>query len=174
MLTSKALLLKLLLSHNLEIDTDHYDVEQLYCLSQNIYHEAGNQDMAGKIQVGSVTVTRVLDSRHPGTICGVVQEHSEKRLDIPYLPAINRCHFSWYCDGKSDIINVRDPLERDAYHDSMVAAILVASGYATGLYPDATHYYNPKLAAPKWAKYYTYLGMVGEHRFYRREEGSLF
>ena len=98
---------------------DLYDlppIAQIKCMAQNIYFEARAESMLGKTAVGWVTVNRVEDKRWPETVCKVVHQgpHREswktkqdKTLadeDRIYYPRKHRCQFSWYCDGKKDII----------------------------------------------------------------------
>ena len=46
----------------------------LYWMAMNIYHEAGNQPLIGKIAVGVVTLNRLKDKRYPKNIRDVVTE----------------------------------------------------------------------------------------------------
>ena len=81
-----------------------FSKEHVECLAMNIYHEARNESLSGKIAVILVTMNRVADKRFPGSICKVVHEgkhyYSEKKKK--YYPFRDRCQFSWYCDGRSD------------------------------------------------------------------------
>ena len=47
---------------------------EIFCLAQNIYFEAGNQPIAGKIAVAQVVQNRVKNRDYPNTICGVVYQ----------------------------------------------------------------------------------------------------
>jgi len=47
---------------------------EIYCLAQNIYFEAGNQPLAGKIAVSQVVLNRVEHYAYPDTVCGVVYD----------------------------------------------------------------------------------------------------
>ena len=50
-----------------------YDAnEDVYCLAKNIYFEAGNQPLAGRIAVGNVTINRKNHKMFPNNICDVV------------------------------------------------------------------------------------------------------
>lgn len=59
-----------------------------YLLANLIYCEAGGEPYAGKLAVGSVVMNRVLSSKFPGTIVGVIYAHGQfspvasGRLDI--------------------------------------------------------------------------------------------
>ena len=44
---------------------------EAFCLAKNIYFEAGNQPLAGKLAVAHVVRNRVEDSQFPDTYCGV-------------------------------------------------------------------------------------------------------
>ena len=85
-----------------------FDIEDVRCLAENIYHEARNQGTAGWLAVASVTLNRVTDRRFPNTICGVVFQAETKeswktksKKDIPdaeriFYPVRHRCQFSCY------------------------------------------------------------------------------
>src|SRR3546814_13057986 len=67
------------------------------CLAKNIYFEARSEPLEGKLAVAHVVMNRVASQYFPETVCGVVQDGTEEVL--------NRCQFSWYCDGKPDEID---------------------------------------------------------------------
>ena len=77
---------------------------EAFCLAKNIYFEAGNQPLAGKLAVAHVVRNRVEDSQFPDTYCGVIYDVKEWRTSWRgnKVPVIGMCQFSWYCDGKSD------------------------------------------------------------------------
>ena len=60
--------------------------EEVFCLARNIYFEAGNQPLAGRIAVGQVTINRRNHKLFPNTICAVVHQGGERK---------HRCQFSW-------------------------------------------------------------------------------
>ena len=45
-----------------------------HCLASNIYREARNQSLSGKVAVGQVVLNRVDNERFPDTICSVVKQ----------------------------------------------------------------------------------------------------
>ena len=74
-----------------------------YCLAQNIYFEAGNQPLAGKVAVAQVVLNRLEHSSYPSTVCGVIYDAKMfENWKGNMLPRRNQCQFSWFCDGKSD------------------------------------------------------------------------
>ena len=61
-------------------DAQAYDEnEEAHCLARNIYFEAGNQPLAGRIAVGQVTINRRNHGLFPDNICDVVHQGGEKR-----------------------------------------------------------------------------------------------
>ena len=177
MIDAKAILLSLLGTFSPE-GTKDIDVEQAYCMALNIYHESQGEDAPGKAAIGHVTMTRVADSRFPSSICGVVKHATRMREDIPHLPELYKCAFSWYCDGITDEIKFyvngkRNDINVIAYSESVITAILVMNGTLVDNTGGATHYYNAELAAPNWAEIYPKTVEHGDHHFHIREVGSL-
>ena len=48
-----------------------------YLLANLIYCEAGGEPYEGKLAVGAVVINRVLSSRYPGTISGVIYQSAQ-------------------------------------------------------------------------------------------------
>ena len=132
------------------------------CLALNIYFEAQNQPVEGQIAVSQVVMNRVRDARFPDEVCKVVKQgvHSKKTG----LPLRWRCHFSWYCDGKSD-----KPTYFDAYRWSHVVAKHVISGKSGDLVNGSTHYHATRVS-PDWNIQKTRVIQIGDHIFYRWEK----
>ena len=94
----------------------------LMCMAVNLYHEAGNQSMIGQMAVGQVVLNRVADDRFPNTVCEVIEQGPTRESwktkqtpdpsDAKFYPIKNRCQFSWYCDGKSDVPKQKKTYER--------------------------------------------------------------
>ncbi len=128
-----------------------YTPEEIKCMAMNIYHEARNESLAGKVAVLLVTMNRVIDKRFPNTICGVVHEgkHRYNRKKDAYYPIRDRCQFSWYCDGKDDI-----PRNKRAYVYSIALTkyFLKRSMMIIDFTEGATHYHADYIDTPRWAK----------------------
>ena len=148
------------------------------CLALNTYHEAKNQSLVGQIATAQVVMNRVEDNRFPSTVCEVVKqgptrpswEDPEKEYPIKH-----RCQFSWYCDGKKDVIwanyeKTGQTIEGNAraWRDSIELAIYI-TGYGKMVIADNTHgavfYYNHNLVYPNWAPTKEYIGVAGNHTF---------
>ena len=80
--------------------------------------------------------------------------------------AVNHaCHFSWWCDGKSD-----KTYDLDAWLRSNQLASNIILGYTPDITDGATHYHKIGYY-PNWIKDrgMVRLGLIGEHIFYRWE-----
>lgn len=127
------------------------------CLAMNIYHEARGESLAGQLAVAQVVMNRVESPRFPDSVCDVV--HQGKYWDGH--PVRNQCHFSWWCDGRSD-----SPTNEEAWSQSIHLAWRVQHG-ETDITEGATHYFNPDKANPYWAKPTDFIVKIGKHSFYK-------
>ena len=152
-----------------------FDIEEVRCLAENIYHEARNQGTAGWLAVASVTLNRVTDRRFPNTICGVVFQAETKeswktksKKNIPdaeriFYPVRHRCQFSWYCDGKSDDINhISIFLEIMTFTKFILTSQIMMFDIT-----DGATFYHADYVTPSWAKSKTKTIEIGDHIFYR-------
>jgi len=132
------------------------------CLAKNIYFEAGNQPLAGKVAVAQVVMNRMEHATYPHDICGVVYQANWrtnwKGVEVPIL---HQCQFSWFCDGKSD-----EPLDTDTFFESY----RVASDVIMGKYPDITEgatHYHAVTVEPYWAHSLNETVRITDHVFYK-------
>ena len=138
--------------------------KQVECLAKNIYHEARNEPFAGQLAVALVTLNRVYDKNFPNTICKVVYQGIHTKDGFPKR---DRCQFSWYCDGMSDVTaNVK------AYEETQKIANLAMISYGSmksqGLdYTEGAIYYHTYEINPRWSTSYPKVGRIGDHIFYR-------
>ena len=67
-----------------------------HCLAQNIYFEAGNQPLAGKIAVANVTLNRVEHDKFPNNVCDVVYQTKEWRTSWTgnQVPKLGMCQIN--------------------------------------------------------------------------------
>ena len=128
---------------------------EITCLALNVYHEARNESLAGKVAVILVTMNRVADKRFPATICGVVKQgkHWFSAKKNKWNPTKNRCQFSWYCDGKSD-----KPTNKKAwiYSIALTRYFLARSMMIIDFTEGATHY-HADYVDPSWASKKDYI-----------------
>ncbi len=132
------------------------------CLAKNIYFEAGNQPVAGKIAVAQVVINRVESQHYPDTICGVVyQAKWGKNWRGTVVPVRNMCQFSWFCDGKSD-----EPVDSATWMLSLsVASSVIWNSYGD-ITEGSTHYHNDSVH-PYWADSLMQTVIINNHIFYK-------
>ena len=136
----------------------------LICLALNVYHEAKNQSFLGQVAVAQVVMNRVKDKRYPNTVCEVVKQGQTYKWK-PSFPIKNRCQFSWYCDGKSDV-----PKNEKAWKKAQDVAFLVLyDKIKLDVTEGATHY-HATYVKPSWAKTKTRTTRIEKHIFYRWEK----
>ena len=177
--------------HNHKI-TKQFQIDEIRCLAENIYFEARAESEVGKAAVGNTTKNRVLHTNWPNTYCEVVKQgpvreswktrgKDVKDEDRVYWPIKHRCQFSWYCDGKKDVIwanyeKTGQTIEGNAraWRDSVELAIYI-TGFGKLTIDDNTHgalyYYNHNLVYPHWADAMILIGVEGNNTFMK--EGKL-
>ena len=130
---------------------------QTRCLSLAIYHEARGEPAQGQNAVGRVILNRAASRFYPDTICGVVYQNAAR---------LNRCQFSFACDGKSDqagnmrawqaaVAMAERLLCRDECGGVAISADLIRS----------THY-HATYVRPSWSRKLRRTGQIGSHVFY--------
>ena len=122
---------------------------ELTCLAQNIYYEAGYESEEGKIAVANVTMNRVNSGTFPKSVCGVV-----------YYKHGNYCAFSWACDNKPDT-----PPNNKSYIDAIRIAKLALTGALEDVTNGADHFHEVRVR-PKWSRTMVKTTQIGRHIFY--------
>ena len=144
------------------LDAVNYTKDQRHCLSLNIYHEAKNQAPKGQMAVAFVTLNRVVSKKFPNNVCDVVKQAKYYKWK-PDLPIKNRCHFSWWCDGKNDT-----PRNATAWSKAQYFADLVLDTYETEADPtDGALWYHANHVKPKWRNGFKRIKSIGTHIFYK-------
>ena len=141
------------------------DIESIVCLAKNAYFEARNQSILAQIAVSQVVMNRVQHKDFPNTVCGVVYEAQlskwyKEKLNKE-VPLKDRCQFSWYCDGKADIIR-----DQDAFELALAVAHQVLSGYDMVDVTKGALWYHATYVRPYWAKEKLYTVKHEDHIFY--------
>jgi spore germination cell wall hydrolase CwlJ-like protein len=183
MQTARVVMSSLALSYEIETGMTQ-NLDEVYCMAQNVYFEARHESMIGKIAIAHVVMNRIESKDFPNTVCKVVKQgpireswKTRKYPNLPkeervYWPRRDRCQFSWYCDGHRDMLWVtyKDgtiiPQNMNAWRDSIHVALFVINGkWNMDPTDGATFYYNPNIANPSWAGKYTETAIYGNHRF---------
>ena len=145
--------------HLVELSNYHEDV---ICLAKNIYFEAGNQPVAGKVAVAQVVQNRVTHQDYPDDICSVVyQANWKENWKGNLIPIRHMCQFSWFCDGKSDI-----PVDSATWQICLWTAERVLQKEFGDITEGATHYHADSVL-PYWAESLNETVTINNHIFYK-------
>lgn len=138
--------------------------EDRYCLAQNIFFEARNQSVEGQVAVAWVTLNRMESSKFPMSLCGVVKQ---SRRDASGNPIRYKCQFSWYCDGKKDIIP-NNVIAQRAWADAQLITDVVLLDWARAKASPVENatFYHANYVKPSWARAFDKVAVVGDHIFY--------
>ena len=140
------------------------EAKQVQCLATNVYYETMASSLIAAMAVTDVVLNRVKHKKYPDTPCEVVHQ---SYLNDKGEPLLNKCQFSWYCDGKAD-----EPQNAEAWERSINHAItMYTTGKWHGITEGATHY-HATYVSPNWAKSFTKIAQMGAHVFYRMEDGQ--
>ena len=135
---------------------------EIFCMAKNIYFEAGNQPVAGKIAVAQVVQNRVKSRDYPDDICAVVfQAKWATNWKGNPMPVRHMCQFSWFCDGKSDI-----PEDSVTWDIALMTARAVIWNNYGDITEGATHYHNDSVH-PYWADSLNEAVTINNHIFYK-------
>ena len=141
--------------------------KSIECMAMNIYHEARNESLEGQQAVAFVTMNRVKSDLFPNTVCEVVYQARISRWHLKNsgktVPLRNQCQFSWYCDGKPDVV-----YQPAKYEEARDVAYDVIMGYNTMV--DLTYgslWYHADYVNPYWASSYDRVVQIDTHIFYR-------
>lgn len=132
------------------------------CLAQAIYHEARGEPENGQWAVANVILNRVVSTRYPNTVCGVVfQNAGGKKF---------RCQFTFACDGRSDAGGIGNRIVREAWVKSNLIAHVAFKGFQSGnrlqALPNTALYYHTLAVRPNWSRSYRAVAQIGSHIFY--------
>jgi N-acetylmuramoyl-L-alanine amidase len=118
----------------------------LFCMVQNVYHEARGESLIGQAAVAYVTLNRVRSPAYPDSVCGVVWQKGQ---------------FSWTEDGRSDRMT-----DLDAIGKAVDIALAASRGKIKDPTGGALHFYAHDKVKPYWSSA-GYRLIVGEHTFVR-------
>jgi len=122
------------------------DHPEVFCMAENLYHEARGEGEEGKRAVALVTLNRVAHVDYGDTVCDVVHE--------PW-------QFSWtHMDVTIDLDN---PIERRAWEASQEVARKALNREFINDMIGVTHYHATHVK-PDWGK--IQVAQVGNHIFY--------
>jgi len=132
--------------------------DNLSCLAEAVYFEARSESFVAHSAEANVILERVQSERYPDSSCDAVRQGRTWKGK----PVRNKCHFSYWCDGKPETIaNV------NAYAEAVSAAELALQGVILLHTEGATHY-HASYVTPYWAldERFSLVGQIDNHVFY--------
>ena len=138
-----------------EVQQTQVYTEEMDCLAQNIYYEAGNEPFEGKLAVAQVTVNRVNDPNFPHKLCDVVYQRTYHKNKV-------MCQFSWTCQQSNQEKNdIR-------WQEAKYIAIVVLTTDLTSDIIKITNarFYHADYVKPDWNKHQV-VTKIGHHIFYK-------
>ncbi|PSM15978.1 MULTISPECIES: cell wall hydrolase [unclassified Nitratireductor] len=128
------------------------------CLATAIYFEARGEEVRGQAAVAQVILNRVRNPAYPASVCDVVYQNDSW---------INKCQFSFACDGIPDVI-----ADRRAYRLAKDVAMAVTGGKIFLPEVASSTHYNATYVSPRWARSMERMTQIGSHIFYRTFGGG--
>jgi len=130
--------------------------KQIECLALNIYYEAGNEPMEGKLAVAQVTMNRTHTKGYPGTICAVVYQSTTD------LEGNKVYQFSWVGEH-------HEPGSMNYYNweeSKWIAKNVLTKGVAhVTLAKYNVLFYHASYVNPQWTNVKQFV-VIGRHVFY--------
>ena len=133
----------------------------LHCLAEVVYFEARGEEFIGQLAVAVVVMNRVNNDKYPDNICDVAHQGLYHKNGVPVR---HKCSFSYWCDGKKEIIT-----DMDAWLRAIAVTQMVLSGITLESVSDATHY-HANYVKPFWSKDAELVDQIGGHKFYSRSK----
>ena len=125
------------------------------CLGRTIYFEARGSSLAVQLGVGLVVLNRVRISGR--SICATISMGERTRSGGLIR---NRCHFSWYCDGKTD-----KPSDLVAWKNILTIVDLLSYTKVVDFTGGATHFHSGKPVW--WSQDYIQTVKIDDVTFYK-------
>lgn len=133
--------------------------QQVECLAQNIYFEAGKELYTGQLAVAFVTLRRVDSNYYPKSICGVVRQKKE-----------GICQFSWWCEEDKQRKAIKyeyTNIEKQRYNEVRKVALNAYLNWEDMKDPTkGAEFYHNTSVKPGWKLRKTV--QIGNHIFYKR------
>jgi len=127
---------------------------EIACIAMAIYFEARSEPLDGQVAVANTIMNRVASPRFPDTPCDVVQQGRSWNGHM----LRDQCHFSYYCDGKPEVI-----ADQEAY--TLALSIAVNWANLVDITSGATYYHRVDVN-PYWSDNLNVSRKIGRHIFY--------
>lgn len=122
-------------------------------IAKTVWGEARGESAAGQMAVVHVILNRTKTGRwgeRPNTVCTAPKQFSCWNANDPNSRVLSGLDFT-----------------RESYAETVKLVLSCLSGKYADPTNGATHYFNPEVADPSWAKEAELCGIIGRHHFYR-------
>ena len=126
--------------------------EDLRCMAEAIYFEAGGESFKGKVAVAKVVMNRKEKDLYPDTVCGVVYQRNSD--------SSKRCQFTWACRKNRRIV----------YENTWQEALAIAEEVLDGKHHDYSQGAISFNNAPFKSMIMT--AKIGNHYFYTNKSNK--
>lgn len=127
----------------------------LRCLTQNVYHEARGESLAGQHAVAEVTLNRVASDRFPDTLCEVVHEQRWDRIRKRHVGAFSWTELEVTADVSDPAYKTARRVARDVYYRRSEPRV------------EEALFYHASYIRPSWARSKQKVATIGQHIFYK-------
>ena len=134
--------------------------EQITCMANNIYHEAGGEPYMGQVAVARVVMNRVAHG-FANSPCQVIYQ-SRRRIDPNTEKAIIHCQFSWVCQGKK---SPNTNSERYKIAEEIAELVILENKWDNDFHRGVLFFHNHTVN-PRWP--YKKSFTIGNHTFYAK------
>ncbi len=149
-------------NQTLQIKNFLFQENEIKCLAIALYHEARGEPVIGQYAVGATIMNRVRSKAYPNKICGVVFQNEH---------LINRCQFSFACDGISDHPKNEKSFKKMKRLAKMIfykgiarEAKFIGHGFEVNA-NNMTHYHRYDVY-PVWSNNLEKVSTLGDHVFF--------
>jgi spore germination cell wall hydrolase CwlJ-like protein len=133
--------------------------KHIHCMATAIYFESKNEPLVGQLAVGLLVKNRAESGMFPKDICDVVYEGPR---DSKGMPILNRCQFSWYCDGIPEKISDIAAWEKCLFMSKLILSDKIFD------FTDGALFFHNHSVSPKWKL--KKIGIIGNHIFYKKHK----
>jgi spore germination cell wall hydrolase CwlJ-like protein len=133
------------------------NTEQLRCMANNIYHEAGSEPYMGQVAVARVVMNRIKHG-FASNPCKVIHQSTTLTQEDETRKI---CQFSWVCEGKTT------PARNAAYlqAEEIARKVLTENKWADVI-PGNVLFFHQAAVNPAWT--YKKVMTIGNHIFYSK------
>jgi len=131
-------------------------LEAYLCLSTMIYFEARGEPALGQIGVAQTAISRMIHPDYPDTLCEVVKEG---RYDRRGNPLIHECQFSYWCDGRKEVVTDGEAFARAMLYGALAFVLPLKT-------LESTHYHSTSVS-PWWTEGMEEVARIGNHIWFK-------